>query len=388
MGVDAASARGQALRSIAGTWRDRKFGDFSVAQPNRPALVRFLDLFDFDHCERLIRFLRQRVQQAQVTRKERKTALGTLAANTTNFAALSEPPLILDLVSWAGHAGALASWEQYLGFITDPQFAADCLKKFTVDVGRMLSVDDDGRNQRVKWLFADPNSYKILSPLPLGQPAVKFEEIVNEVARQVIAVYGGEVHFDSGLTPPLAPVGGKTALQQLLDELERLFAEPKYGSREIFDRRDVEAYPIVFGTDLGEYEPVEIFRISPNETTEIAGTSPPGCVGNPALRGASLDAFGAFLDPQWRLSDMLRGRLDGAERLITSVLPDSDDETKRVREDLIKRAQEEIAREWPGFEKGLGVKPSEQKMKLINQLREYAAPLQAEVAMVQAGEAR
>jgi hypothetical protein len=51
---------------------------------------------------------------------------------------------------------------------------------------------------------------------------------------------------------------------------------------------------------------------------------------------------------------MLRGRLDGAERLITAVLPDSDAATVNVRERLIQAAQEAIATEWKKFQSDLG----------------------------------
>jgi patatin-related protein len=381
MGVDPSSASGQALRSVTGTWRDLGFGELSEEPLNVPSLARFLDLFDFDHCERLIRFLRERMQRAEVPREQRKLDMRELARITADFAALSEPPLVLDLVNWEGHAGALASWEQYLDFITDPSFAAACLAKLDrepVHVARMLAADDDGRDQRVKWLFEHQDSKKILSLLPRDGPPEPFQNIADEVARQVIAVYGDRVHFERGAKPPLAPGDGATSLQKILGELEKFFTHPKYGSREMFDRRDVEAYPIVFGTDLGEFEPIDIFRISPNESTPIAGTSPPGCAGNPPLRGESLDAFGAFLDFQWRFSDMLRGRLDGAERLITAVLPDSDEETRKARENFIRRAQEQIALEWTAFQDDLQqkfpeLKPSEQKLKLINELKMYVS---------------
>jgi hypothetical protein len=381
MGVDPSSASGQALRSIAGTWRDRGFGELSEEPPNRRSLERFLDLFDFDHCERLIRYLRERMQRAEVLRKRRQDDMKELARITAEFAALSEPPLVLDLVNWEGHAGALASLKQYLDFITDPSFAADCLATLEhrpVYTGRMLAADDDGRDQRVKWLFEHEDTRKILSLLPRGGPPEPFRNIADEVARQVIAVYGENVHFERGAKPPLAPGDGTTSLQKILGELEKFFTNPEYGSREKFDRRDVEAYPIVFGTNLGEFEPIDIFRISPNESRPIAGTSPPGCAGNPPLRGQSLDAFGAFLDFQWRFSDMLRGRLDGAERLITAVLPDSDEATRKAREDFIRRAQEQVALEWTAFQDDLmrkspELKPSEQKLKLINELRMYVS---------------
>jgi len=377
MGVDPASASGQALRSIAGTWRDRGFGTLSEEPVNEASLKRFLDLFDFDHCQRLIRFLRERLQRGGVAHDQKtRDDLSKLAEIAAGFAALTERPLALGLETWAGHKGALASWGQYLDFITDPSFAADCLARITPKPPhdrRMLTADDDGRDQRVQWLFGNVHSTQILRLLPLEGEPERFQDIADEVARQVIATYGGGVRFKREATPPLDPAEGKTELQKLLGRLDSFFANPANGSREMFDRRDIEVYPIVFGTELGEFEPIDIFRISPNETTPIAGTSPPGCAGNPPLRGASLDAFGAFLDFQWRFSDMLRGRLDGAERLITAVLPDSDDETRRVREEFVRRAQEAIALEWAGFQEKLKLKPSEQKLKLINQLKMYVS---------------
>jgi hypothetical protein len=50
---------------------------------------------------------------------------------------------------------------------------------------------------------------------------------------------------------------------------------------------------------------------------------------------------------------MLRGRLDGAERLITAILPDSDPNTVSVREHLIKAALEAVATEWKDFVAGV-----------------------------------
>jgi hypothetical protein len=164
---------------------------------------------------------------------------------------------------------------------------------------------------------------------------------------------------------PLSPADGLTQLQKLHQDMEGLFQlvripEPsKPGTTPIsgwkfFCVMDVQVYPIIFGTTLGEFESVEIFRISPQDTRSISGTlrDPKANQSvNPPLCGESFWAFGAFLDQRWRLSDMLRGRLDGAERLITAILPDSDPETASVRECLICAAQEAIATEWAEFQK-------------------------------------
>jgi len=55
------------------------------------------------------------------------------------------------------------------------------------------------------------------------------------------------------------------------------------------------------------------------------------------LAGTAIGHFGAFLDELWRKNDILWGRLDGAERLISAVLPNH----PKTRE-LIGEAQAEI----------------------------------------------
>jgi len=104
-------------------------------------------------------------------------------------------------------------------------------------------------------------------------------------------------------------------------------------------------FPLTFGTSLGEVDPVEIIRISPADATPIKGVDDDKTLG-PALKGEKLGAFGGFLDRRWRLHDMLKGRLNAADRLITAVLPDMDQETMDLREALIKEAQEAIAVDW------------------------------------------
>ncbi len=47
-------------------------------------------------------------------------------------------------------------------------------------------------------------------------------------------------------------------------------------------------------------------------------------------------SFGAFLDESWRRNDMLWGRLDGAERIISALLPEKSD--RELRKNLINEA--------------------------------------------------
>ena len=112
-----------------------------------------------------------------------------------------------------------------------------------------------------------------------------------------------------------------------------------------FDDYDQVRFPIMYGTDGNESDVVEVFRISPEDAPHLIderdeSTKPNG---RTKLAGTSLHHFGAFLDRVWRQNDIMWGRLDGAERLITMLLPYYDD--VRVRNALIKEAHAAILRE-------------------------------------------
>lgn len=109
-----------------------------------------------------------------------------------------------------------------------------------------------------------------------------------------------------------------------------------------FDDFDQISYPILFGTEVGEADVVEVLRISPEDATSLiderAERHKAG--GRQKLAGTALHHFGAFLDQVWRQSDILWGRLDGAERVITALLPEPED--KNVRAQLISEAHSAI----------------------------------------------
>jgi patatin-related protein len=367
--VDPSSAPGQALRSIAGAWRVKYFGKSIQSEQ------RFLDLFDFDFCERAIRFLRQRLQQLPdaptAARLRKREVLTNLAGIAEQFLTLSGDRLPLDLAQWSDAPLAMECWSQYLTFIVDPKAATQLLsaselreswpfpgEPSSADLAEFFSATYRGRDLRVSWLFDCKYSSQIVAlrttPDELPPTPVCFGSIVNHIAEQLIHHYsGGRLNYDPSLRPPLDS-SQSSCLQEFVGHLGPLFALAGDTGRsgwERFLRQDYQVYPIVFGTSLGEFETVDIFRISPQETRAIADAAPGAGTSNPPLRGASLGDFGAFLDRRWRLSDMLRGRLDGAERLITAVLPDSDAATVQVREGLIREAQEAIAREWEDFQK-------------------------------------
>src|SRR5439155_5528993 len=111
---------------------------------------------------------------------------------------------------------------------------------------------------------------------------------------------------------------------------------------ENFARYDMISFPVEYGTGAGEANIVDVFRISPKDATSLIDERRAG-EDRRKLAGRALMSFGAFLDRGWRKNDMLWGRLDGAERLITALLPEKlDDEypnQRSKRTELIKAAQ-------------------------------------------------
>ena len=112
-----------------------------------------------------------------------------------------------------------------------------------------------------------------------------------------------------------------------------------------FDDFDQIGFPIFYGVEEGESDVVEVIRISPEDAITLINerqerrNSADG-VGRRKLAGTALHHFGAFLDRTWRQNDIMWGRLDGAERLITALLPDPAD--RLVRAEMIRQAHTAI----------------------------------------------
>ena len=101
-----------------------------------------------------------------------------------------------------------------------------------------------------------------------------------------------------------------------------------------YEDYDLLTYPITFETGVGEADPIDIIRISPEDAKQLIDERATGCQ---KLAGSALGHFGAFLARQWRQNDILWGRLDGAERIISALLPNHP-----LRQQLIGQAQAQI----------------------------------------------
>jgi patatin-related protein len=107
---------------------------------------------------------------------------------------------------------------------------------------------------------------------------------------------------------------------------------------EEYDYYDQVVFPIFYETSVGEAEPADVIRISPRDAQSVIDET---AEDRRKLAGTTLFHFGAFFDRLWRSNDILWGRLDGAERIIASVLPRG----SKYAPDLIRRAHLAIVRE-------------------------------------------
>ncbi|MEZ5659431.1 MAG: patatin-like protein [Burkholderiaceae bacterium] len=108
-----------------------------------------------------------------------------------------------------------------------------------------------------------------------------------------------------------------------------------------FDSYDQMSYPLAYGAIQGEPASVDLVRISPLDATSLIDESRDPRA-RTKLNGTALGHFGAFLDRRWRQNDLMWGRLDGAERLIHSILRGPDPASRALREKLVEAAHSAI----------------------------------------------
>jgi hypothetical protein len=98
---------------------------------------------------------------------------------------------------------------------------------------------------------------------------------------------------------------------------------------------DMAVFPLTY-PDLGEVNPIDVYRVSPQDAPALVDPTPQA----PKLAGISVGHFGGFLAQDWRRNDLMWGRLDAAERLIDILVP-----VESARGPLRDRAHAQILRE-------------------------------------------
>ncbi|HEX5431732.1 MAG TPA: DUF3376 domain-containing protein, partial [Bryobacteraceae bacterium] len=158
-------------------------------------------------------------------------------------------------------------------------------------------------------------------------------ELIASAAQTIAAKFRGAlIQAAAAMESDLNPEG-KTGIEvEICKWLQPYF--------EHYEDYDQIVFPILYETGAGEAEPAEVFRISPKDAPSLINEQDPK-ERRRKLAGTALFHFGAFLNRDWRSNDILWGRLDGAERIISSILPRGSEDTAR----LIRKAHLAIIRE-------------------------------------------
>jgi patatin-related protein len=104
-----------------------------------------------------------------------------------------------------------------------------------------------------------------------------------------------------------------------LEEVPQRLRELLRWYYEAFEDIDALLMPLTY-PDLGEVNPVDVIRISPQDATSLIDEAKEGPSGRRKLAGTGVHHFAGFLDRRFRVNDIFWGRLDGAERIIETAL--------------------------------------------------------------------
>ncbi len=107
--------------------------------------------------------------------------------------------------------------------------------------------------------------------------------------------------------------------------------------RDNYELFDAAVFPLLYDTEVGTPELISIVRVSPDDARALSTE------GSNKLAGTGLGHFSAFLDRSFRTNDILWGRLDGAERIVRSLISP---EQKEQGDALIAKMQDRIIREF------------------------------------------
>jgi len=377
--IDEDSAYFLALRSLIRAWREKVFATEPVPgmggeQHAADGLTKFLAGFDLPYRLRRLRFLARKLD-----------GLYGLKLNPEN----------------PGYADALATLRFGLGEANPAAAMPDGLKKVRLLVGQqyrtlkellddLLQVPEPKDDDTPKAETAEPANYGrgyVGQALPGREQILRVLERVLQIkgvnpaadgqGRQLYATEPtvrtssepGDQEIlcdlrandllgsDAALLKTLEQLGDdlEKSLQGLLEEVHQTMTESFKQSTAgriarrlylYFDLFDTVQFPMMFGTDVVASETVEIVRIAPEDAARLM---PDLQERRKKLKGLAVAHFGAFLDRDWRVSDLLWGRLDAAERLITTLLPWGD--SKQIRDQLIDQAHHAIFADFDTYRK-------------------------------------
>lgn len=160
------------------------------------------------------------------------------------------------------------------------------------------------------------------------------QEFANEIAKRLDALFQKVMEsLTAQISPVLSQVDHYLAAPSPSEGPESAVRNCLKKRYEGFVYYDLLAHPLHSGSDTGETDVVQVYRVSPMDARGLIDVR--GGERN-KVAGAQFGHFGAFFDSLWRKNDIMWGRLDGAERLIQALVPQGDahdDNVRKLREE-------------------------------------------------------
>jgi patatin-related protein len=388
-----------AVRELVRAWRDRTYSISEKESEGHKKLPqsRFLLDFDLDYRLRRLGFLRSKIDEL--------TCVGDEGLEEKLRLAFGDklPKGLLTRTNFADQfRAALHGFRPKLGRATDPLLRAQSpyLRRGKANPLRDLADAAGGAGVDLldpKLTGVTVSALRHLLDFEAGESRARQADMVvgentnagrvlDDIARRLAGDFKGEVDrahpegdFKKAIIASSRECGeilGKMnsplpGAESPADEWARAALRHYYDDYHLFDQ---VIFPVMYETGVGEVDVVEIVRVSPYDAgsliSELAADVEEhgGRRGRRKLGGTAFGHFGAFLKREWRVNDILWGRLDAAETLICTFLPG--DALKGQRDALIREAQQEILREELLLD---GQKQQEVRARIIGLLLEASA---------------
>jgi patatin-related protein len=288
------------LRILLRAWREEHFAPYR--EQGKQTENTFLDRFDADYRMRRLNHMRSSIDQLlERAGAEDREILKTFRASVE-----------AQLASLRETTGKLASRiDSPLMQTRSAAFLRTLLEDHFVDV--MGRIGMEAQYARAREIYRRP------------EIKTHVDEIMEDIARKLDDVFAvNRKQMDRDLLSK-----GSPEVRQLAE------------TYRVFHTHDALALSFLEGSEAREHAEIQVYRVSPADTASLR----PNYMndGTPKLAGPAFAAFGGFLQRPWREHDMMWGRLDGAERIITALLPDP--AHKQLREHYIKKAHDLILAE-------------------------------------------
>jgi patatin-related protein len=330
-GHDPFSGAADAIRELVRAWRRSEYHPLQASDRkdpndrNKKTENEFLRNFDIRYHIRRLGFLNRRINQLSELDKDAVRLLEAVRAHASDWPTNLTVKELIDSrgTDFQNELNRLKK-DEIAPALREARSAEEKLRNHDVGPGRQLY--DEIRNLRIGW----PDLEAILNCDPGAARESKADEILKgsnrgPVLSNVAAIICNELKQRGSVDiPPATSNPGTSVARVCLTHYESNFVY-----------YDLVTYPIQYGTGAGETNVVGVFRVSPEDAKNLVDERASGSDAT-KLAGRTLMSFGAFLDESWRRNDMLWGRLDGAERIISALLPENSD--NEVRKYLINEA--------------------------------------------------